>query len=70
MAREVAAPVARSTTSTPSPRDMSAVQYLERAVAAEKDGRPGVAKIYYQLAATKGDALIKAEAARKLDGLK
>lgn len=70
LAREAAAPVTRSTPRTPSPRDMSAVQYLERAVAAEKDGRPGVAKIYYQLAATKGDALIKAEAARKLDGLK
>jgi hypothetical protein len=29
-----------------------------------------VARIYYQLAATKGDAAVKAEANRRLNGLK
>lgn len=50
--------------------DLTAAEQLERGAAAEKDGRPGVAKIYYQLAATKGDAIIKAEAARRLENLK
>lgn len=49
---------------------LSAAQYLERGEAAEKDGKQGVAKIYYQLAATKGDALIKAKATQRLDALK
>jgi hypothetical protein len=50
--------------------ELSAAQYLERGEAAEKDGKPGVAKIYYQLAATKGNAVIKAKATQRLDALK
>lgn len=49
---------------------LSPAQYLERAITAEKEGRGGVARIYYQLAATNGDAVIKAEANRRLEGLK
>lgn len=49
---------------------LSPAQYLERAITAEKEGRGGVARIYYQLAATNGDAVVKAEATRRLDGLK
>lgn len=49
---------------------LSAAQYFEKAVAAEKDGRAGVAKIYYQLAATKGDGLVKVQATRKLESMK
>jgi hypothetical protein len=70
LARGIAAPAAPPASPTHSPRRLTAVEYMERAVAAEKDGRPGVAKIYYQLAATKGDAVIKAEVKRKLDALK
>lgn len=49
---------------------LSPAQYLERAITAEKEGRGGVARIYYQLAATNGDAVVRAEANRRLDGLK
>lgn len=52
-----------------SPRDLSAQDYLDRGNEAVKTGRAGVAKIYYQLASTKGDALVKAEAIRKLEEL-
>lgn len=48
----------------------SAAEYMRRAVAAEQEGRLGVAKIYYQLAATNGDGLTRAQAAQKLDDLK
>jgi hypothetical protein len=61
--------VAKTSESTAS-RDLTAAQYFERAAIAEKEGRSGVAKIYYQLAATKGDAVIKAQAVTKLDELK
>lgn len=54
----------------PATIGLSASDYLQRGEAAEKDGRPGVAMIYYQLAATKGDAVIKARAAQRLAGLK
>ena len=56
--------------STGKSSDLSARECLERAIIAEKDGKPGVARIYYQLAATRGDVFIKAEATRKLEGLK
>jgi hypothetical protein len=49
---------------------LSAAQYYDKAVAAEKEGRAGVAKIYYQLAATKGDGLVKVQATRKLESMK
>ncbi len=68
-ARVVESPAAHATESRSSSREISAAQYLERAMAAEKEGRFGVAKIYYQLAATKGDTVIKADATRKLDAL-
>jgi hypothetical protein len=55
---------------TSSSQQLSAAQYLEKAIAAEKDGRAGVAKIYYQLAATKGEGLVKVQATRKLDSMK
>ncbi|HEY4260558.1 MAG TPA: hypothetical protein VGM98_10365 [Schlesneria sp.] len=55
---------------TSSNQQMSAAQYLEKAAAAEKDGRAGVAKIYYQLAVTKGDGLVKVQATRKLEAMK
>ena len=56
--------------STGKSSDLSARECLERAIIAEKDGKPGVARIYYQLAATRGDVFTKAEATRKLEGLK
>lgn len=49
---------------------LTASQYLERAIASEKEGRSGVARIYYQLAVTNGDAVVRAEATRRLEGLK
>jgi hypothetical protein len=55
---------------TSSNQQLSAAQYLEKAIAAENDGRAGVAKIYYQLAATKGEGLVKVQAARKLEAMK
>jgi hypothetical protein len=55
---------------TSSNQQLSAAQYLEKALAAEKDGRAGVAKIYYQLAATKGEGLVKVQATRKLEAMK
>ena len=70
LARVVEVPVVRAAESKPTSRDISATEYLERATVAQKDRRLGVAKIYYQLAATKGDAIIKAEATRKLETLK
>jgi hypothetical protein len=53
-----------------SPRDITAAQYLARGIEAEKSGKPGVAKVYFQLAMTKGDALIRADASTHLDALK
>ncbi|MBS0206037.1 MAG: hypothetical protein JSS49_24355 [Planctomycetes bacterium] len=50
--------------------DLTPAQYLERGTAAAQEGRSGVARIYFQLAATKGDAVIKAEANRKISELK
>lgn len=48
----------------------SVEDYLEKGAAAEKAGRLGAAKIYYQLAATKGSVFAKAEAGRRLEALK
>lgn len=53
-----------------SRQDLPATDYLNRGSAAEREGRPGVARIYYQLAAAKGDANIRAQASAKLDALK
>lgn len=64
------APAPRPSESSATSRELSASQHLERGQQAEKEGRVGVAKIYYQLAATKGDAVIKAQATQKLDALK
>lgn len=48
----------------------TAAQIFERAEAAQKAGKSGMARIYYQLAATKGDAIVKARASAKLEELK
>lgn len=69
VARDEVPPVQRPSETT-SNQQLSAAQYLEKAIAAEKDGRVGVAKIYYQLAATKGEGLVKVQAIRKLDAMK
>lgn len=60
----------RTAEARPAKSDLTPAEYLDRGAAAEKEGRPGVARIYYQLAATKGDAVIKVEANRRLSGLK
>lgn len=49
---------------------LTGAKYLDRATEAEQEGKVGVARIYYQLAVANGDAVVKAEATRKLDGLK
>ncbi len=58
-----------STTKTGS-REASAAECFELGASAEKAGKMGLAKIYYQLAATKGDGLIRLEAEAKLAALK
>lgn len=73
--RQAAVPQASAitTTSVSRPtdsREMSAADYLERGTLAEKDGKPGLAKVYYQLAATKGDGLVQLEAEAKLTALR
>lgn len=60
----------RSVETRPAKPDLAPAQYLDRGAAAEKEGRAGVARIYYQLAATTGDAVVKAEANRRLSALK
>lgn len=52
------------------PLDESAAQYLDRGAAAEKEGKHGLAKVFYQLAATKGDGLVRLEAEAKLAAMK
>lgn len=47
----------------------SAEEYLARGITAEKNGKPGLAKVYYQLAATKGNGLVQLEAEAKLTAL-
>ena len=48
-------------------RDIAAI--LERARAAEEDGKPGVAKIYYQMVARRGTGDLKQQALERLDAL-
>jgi len=67
MPRDAAGPASPATKSKST---VSAAQYLERGITAEKEGRGGVARIYYQLAVTNGDAVTRTEATRRLDGLK
>ena len=54
----------------PESASPSAADYMQRGRLAQKEGRAGVAKIYFQLAATKGDARIKEDAQLKLEELK
>ena len=68
-ARDELPPAPRPSAPTTS-RDLSAAECLERAIAAEQDGKIGVARIYYQLAAARGDVLMKADVTRKLESLK
>lgn len=48
----------------------SAADHFQRGELAEKEHRPGIARIYYQLAATKGDPVIAARSAQRLEALK
>lgn len=50
-------------------QELSAQDCLDRAIAAEANGKAGVARIFYQLAAARGDAVIKADATRRLQSL-
>ena len=73
--RHAAVPQSSSVVATNVPvtagsRAESACDYLERGVMAEKDGKPGLAKVYYQLAASRGEGLLQLEAAAKLAALK
>ncbi len=61
--------VATSSPKTGGSREMSAADCLERGTLAEKEGQPGLAKVYYQIAATRGDGLIQLEAEAKLAAL-
>ena len=51
-------------------REVSAADYLERGILAEQDDKPELARVYYQLAVTKGDGLVRLEAEAKLAALK
>lgn len=50
--------------------DATAYDYLERAEMAERDGRTGLARIYYQLAVAKGDDSIRRIASMRLNAMK
>jgi hypothetical protein len=43
---------------------------LERGIAAEEDGKPGAAKVYYQMVIRRADGALKAEAQERLDALR
>lgn len=49
--------------------DWSVAELVTRAEAAERSGRIGVARVYYQLAATRSDAIQRLEIQEKLDRL-
>ena len=57
-------------TTTSGSREVSGADCLERGVLAEREGKPGLAKVYYQLAVTKGDGRVRLEADAKLAALK
>lgn len=61
---------ARSTVVDPSaPREHRGSVYLQRGLAAEGEGKAGVAKIYFQMAAKRGDQSVRQQAAARLAGL-
>lgn len=73
--RHAAVPQSPSVAATNSPavavsREASATDHLDRGRLAEQDGKPGLARVYYQLAASKGDGLVRLEAEAKLAALK
>ena len=73
--RQAAVPLSPTVVATNSPtvtgsREASAADHLERGRMAEQNGKPGLARVYYQLAASKGDGLVRLEAEAKLAALK
>ncbi|HEX4131341.1 MAG TPA: hypothetical protein VHZ24_14975 [Pirellulales bacterium] len=49
--------------------DREAAEYYSRAVAAERDGKPGAAKVWYQMASRRATGTLKAEIEARLAAL-
>lgn len=49
--------------------DQEAMQFLERGITAEESGKPGVARIYYRMAADRAEGQLRDQVQARLDGL-